>query len=190
MTANAISAHLNQFTGMQRKALNALRAAIAQELPTARLVIKYGIPTFVVAGVPLIGFSGYKNHNSIFPYGGLVAGLLAKDLARYSQTKGSFHFQVDTIFPKLLLRRLLRQKLTQINSTFPNRKGEYLELYGNGIVKAQGRYRAAKMHGDWVWHRKDGSRLRSGAFIAGKQVGIWITYDRTGKPYKKTNFGP
>lgn len=190
MTANAISAHLNQFTGMQRKVLNALRAAIAQELPTARLVIKYGIPTFVVAGVPLIGFSGYKNHNSIFPYGGLVACLLAKDLARYSQTKGSLHFPVGTIFPKPLLRRLLRQKITQINSTFPNRKGEYLELYGNGIVKAQGRYRAAKMHGDWVWHRKDGSRLRSGAFIAGKQVGIWITYDRTGKPYKKTNFGP
>ena len=95
MTANAISAHLIQFTGMQRKALNALCAAIAHELPTATLVIKYGISTFVVAGVPLIGFSGYKNHNSIFPYGGLVAGLLAKDLARYSQTKGSLHFPIN-----------------------------------------------------------------------------------------------
>jgi antitoxin component YwqK of YwqJK toxin-antitoxin module len=45
------------------------------------------------------------------------------------------------------------------------------------------------MHGDWKWFRKDGVIMRSGSFKAGKQVGVWITYDQKGKPYKKTNFG-
>ena len=45
------------------------------------------------------------------------------------------------------------------------------------------------LHGDWKWFRKDGVIMRSGTFKAGKQVGVWITYDQKGKPYKKTNFG-
>jgi len=46
--------------------------------------------------------------------------------------------------------------------------------------------RAGKMHGYWEWFRKDGTRMRSGHFENGKQVGEWITYDRAAKPFKTT----
>jgi antitoxin component YwqK of YwqJK toxin-antitoxin module len=40
--------------------------------------------------------------------------------------------------------------------------------------------------GYWEWFRKDGTKLRSGHFDHGKQVGEWTTYDRTGAVYKVT----
>ena len=42
--------------------------------------------------------------------------------------------------------------------------------------------------GYWEWFRKDGTKLRSGYFKDGKQVGEWTTYDRTGAPHKVTDF--
>jgi antitoxin component YwqK of YwqJK toxin-antitoxin module len=44
------------------------------------------------------------------------------------------------------------------------------------------------MEGYWEWFRKDGSRMRSGYFEKGKQVGEWITYDKNGKTVKRTVF--
>jgi len=44
--------------------------------------------------------------------------------------------------------------------------------------------------GYWEWFRRDGTRLRSGYFEAGRQVGEWTTYDREGKPYKVTRMKP
>jgi antitoxin component YwqK of YwqJK toxin-antitoxin module len=49
--------------------------------------------------------------------------------------------------------------------------------------------KADKLHGAWKWFRKDGVIMRSGSFKNGQQIGVWITYDQNGKPYKKTNFG-
>lgn len=36
------------------------------------------------------------------------------------------------------------------------------------------------------WFRKDGTKLRSGYFNKGKQVGEWTTYDKEGNVYKVT----
>lgn len=38
--------------------------------------------------------------------------------------------------------------------------------------------------GNWEWLRKDGTKMRSGQFENGQQVGEWITYDKTGQMYK------
>ena len=38
----------------------------------------------------------------------------------------------------------------------------------------------------WELFRLDGTRLRSGTFEQGRQVGEWTTYDRTGAPYRTT----
>jgi len=114
MTKAEVNAHLKQFEPVQRSVLQRLREDIAAELPTAKEVIKYGIPTFVLEGVPIIGFNGYKKHNSIFPYSGSVASRLGSDLASYAQTKGSIHFPVDRPFPKSLLKKVLKAKFQQL----------------------------------------------------------------------------
>ena len=60
--------------------------------------------------------------------------------------------------------------------------------YGNGGVKYAGFLLDGEMHGEWSWYRTDGSLMRSGAFERGRRIGIWRTYDRTGKVVKETFF--
>jgi len=114
---------------------------------------------------------------------------LKAELAQYEQTKGSIHFAMDKRFPKPLLKKIIKVRIQQLNASFPKKTGEFLEFYGNGVLKASGKIKNEEMHGDWKWFRKDGVIMRSGTLKAGKQVGVWITYDQKGKAYKKTNFG-
>ena len=156
------------------------------KLPTAEQVIKYGIPTFLIEGVPVIGFDGFKNHNSIFPYSGSFNSRLEKDLEKYEQTKGSIHFELGKVIPKALVNKILEERIRQINDTYPKKSGEFLEFYSNGVLKAKGKYKAGKLHGSWQWFRKTGVIMRSGSFKNGQQIGTWITFDSNGKEYKKT----
>ena len=184
MTNAQVTAHLKKFSPDQRRVLSELRDQIVAKLPTAEQVIKYGIPTFLIEGVSVIGFDGFKNHNSIFPYSGSFNSRLKKDLERFEQTKGSIHFELGKAIPKPLVNKILDERIRQINDTYPKKSGEFLEFYSNGILKAQGKYKSEKLHGDWKWFRKSGVIMRSGSFKNGIQVGTWVTYDAKGKPYK------
>jgi antitoxin component YwqK of YwqJK toxin-antitoxin module len=62
------------------------------------------------------------------------------------------------------------------------------ERYDNGAVKLRGSHLDGEMHGDWVFYRRDGSLMRSGAFDRGRQIGTWRTYDRSGAVVKETVF--
>ena len=188
MSVAQVTAHLKKLPLEQRKILSDLRDHIASKLPAAEQVIKYGIPTFLIEEVPVIGFDGFKNHNSIFPYSGSFNSRLKKDLEKYVQTKGSIHFEGGKSIPKPLVNKILAEKIQQINGSYPKKNGEYLEFYSNGVLKAKGKYKGNKLHGDWEWFRKTGVIMRSGTFKDGEQIGTWITYDVKGKVYKKTNF--
>jgi uncharacterized protein YdhG (YjbR/CyaY superfamily) len=68
MSKTLVDKHLKKFETGQRAILQNLREIIQAELPTATEVIKYGVPTFMINGVAIIGFDGYKNHNSLCFY--------------------------------------------------------------------------------------------------------------------------
>ncbi len=188
MTRAQVTSHLKKFNPEQKRILTELRDQIAEKLPSSEQVIKYGIPTFLIEGVPVIGFDGFKSHNSIFPYSGSFNSRLRKELEKYVQTKGSIHFEVRKAIPKSLVNKILAERMRQINDTYPKKSGEFLEFYPNGVLKAKGKYKAGKLHGNWQWFRKTGVIMRSGGFNNGQQTGTWITYDSTGKLYKKTVF--
>jgi uncharacterized protein YdhG (YjbR/CyaY superfamily) len=114
MSKAEITAHLKKFDKPQRDALQAVRVVIAEVLPEADEVIKYGIPTFAIDGKGVIGFDGYKNHNSIFPYSGSIGARLKDELSNYEQTKGSIHFDKEKPIPKSLLKKIIKERLKQI----------------------------------------------------------------------------
>lgn len=114
MSKAEVTAHLKKFDKPQRDALLAVRLTIAELLPEAEEVIKYGIPTFAINGKGIIGFDGFKNHNSIFPYSGSINQILKDDLAKYQQTTGSIHFDREKPFPKALLKKIIKERLKQI----------------------------------------------------------------------------
>lgn len=188
MTRAQVTSHLKKFSPEQKKTLGELRDHIAAKLPTSEEEIKYGIPTFLIEGVPVIGFDGFKNHNSIFPYSGSFNSRLRKELEKYEQTKSSIHFGLGMAIPKPLVNKILDEKIRQINDTYPKKSGEFLEFYPNGVLKAKGKYKSGKLHGNWQWFRKTGVIMRSGSFKNGQQTGTWVTYDSKGKVYKKTKF--
>jgi antitoxin component YwqK of YwqJK toxin-antitoxin module len=62
----------------------------------------------------------------------------------------------------------------------------YTKLHRDGSVWARGQTLDGTPTGYWEWFRKDGTRMRSGWFDDGRQVGEWTTYDRAGKVVKVT----
>ena len=65
---------------------------------------------------------------------------------------------------------------------------ELSPFYQNGLPRFKGEYLDGEMHGDWEFYRKDGTLMRSGEFDQGKQVGVWRTFDRTGKLVSEKHF--
>jgi antitoxin component YwqK of YwqJK toxin-antitoxin module len=64
-----------------------------------------------------------------------------------------------------------------------------VEYYANGRVKFRGFRLGGDLHGAWEWFRTDGSLMRTGQLDRGRQVGVWRTFDRSGRLVKKTDFG-
>jgi antitoxin component YwqK of YwqJK toxin-antitoxin module len=57
----------------------------------------------------------------------------------------------------------------------------------DGSIWATGQLADGIMDGYWEWFRKEGTKMRSGYFKKGKQVGTWTTYDKKGKVVKTTS---
>ncbi|MBL8904555.1 MAG: hypothetical protein KBF54_14100 [Rhizobiales bacterium] len=66
----------------------------------------------------------------------------------------------------------------------------HVQNHKDGSLWARGQTLDGLATGYWEWFRKDGTRLRSGYFEAGAQVGKWTTYDKKGDVYKVTIMKP
>jgi uncharacterized protein YdhG (YjbR/CyaY superfamily) len=183
---NPVDVHLSRFVDPQRTALQRTREAIARALPGAEQVISYGMPTFTVEGVAVVGIEGFAKHNSLFPYSGSVIELVRDELPDWVTSKGTVRFPLDQAFPAPLLARILGVRIKEINAGYPKRNGELKEFYDNGRLKMAGHMRGTQMHGAWRWYRRDGSLLRTGSFRDGAKTGVWTSYDRTGEPVRTT----
>ena len=60
--------------------------------------------------------------------------------------------------------------------------------YVTGAIQSRGYTLDGEMHVTWEFFRKDGSVMRTGEFDRGRQVGVWRTFDRTGRLVKETDF--
>jgi antitoxin component YwqK of YwqJK toxin-antitoxin module len=60
--------------------------------------------------------------------------------------------------------------------------------YPTGAVRYRGFLLDGAAHGAWEYMRLDGSTMRTGSFDKGRQVGVWRTFDRSGRLVKETRF--
>ena len=67
---------------------------------------------------------------------------------------------------------------------------QHIEYHKDGSVWAKGPMADGVPTGYWEWFRIDGTKMRSGHFQKGEQIGEWITYDKKGQKYKVTNIKP
>ncbi len=62
----------------------------------------------------------------------------------------------------------------------------FVQRHKDGSLWARGQTKNGVPQSYWEWFRKDGSKMRSGHFEDGEQVGEWTTYDRAGAVHKVT----
>lgn len=67
---------------------------------------------------------------------------------------------------------------------------EHTQYHKDGSIWAKGQTVDGTPTGYWEWFRLDGTRLRSGYFENGEQIGEWTTYDKKGQVYKVTRLKP
>ena len=66
----------------------------------------------------------------------------------------------------------------------------HIKYHKDGSIWAKGMMADGVPTGYWEWFRLDGTKMRSGYFEKGQQVGEWITYDKKGQKYKVTQIKP
>jgi len=179
---------LKKFPVEQQAAVLKTIEAAESIFPKSVRAIAWGMPTLKIGEENLCHVMAFKNHNSLFPSSGAIASKFKSELKNYTVSKGTIQFSLEKPFPKPLLRKILSERLAQINDSYPKKNGLFVEFYKNGGVKAKGKYKGSKMHGKWEFFRMDGSLMRSGSFTNGEQSGTWTTYDSKGKKVKESKF--
>ncbi len=101
----------------KRATLQKLRETIHEILPDAEEVISYGMPAFKRNGKVIAGFAAFKSHLAYLPHSGSVFSALKDELAGYRSTEGSLHFPIDKPLPKALVKKLIAERLRQINQS-------------------------------------------------------------------------
>ena len=180
-----------------------LRKLLKSLAPKAEEGISYGMPAYKLDGKNLVCFAGYKHHIGFYPMSGSFLSAYQKDLKNYVTSKGAVQFPLEKPLPIGLIKKLLKGKMKEIQSgkevaetkkgrTTKNATGEkdnitkHTHYHKDGSVWGKGSMMGGKMHGYFEWFRKDGTKMRSGYFDKGKQVGKWTTYDQKGRIYKIT----
>lgn len=69
MKSKVVTSRLKSFSSKQSQVLLKVRDEISHLLPGAREEIKYGIPTWTIQGIGVIGIDGFKNITAYFPMG-------------------------------------------------------------------------------------------------------------------------
>ena len=94
-----------------------MRTRILEVIPDAGEIIKYKMPTFMVDGKPVAGILANKNHIGFYPYSGSVIDKFPDLEKKYVVTKGALHIPLDKPLPKVLVKKLLKARLTLLTNS-------------------------------------------------------------------------
>jgi uncharacterized protein YdhG (YjbR/CyaY superfamily) len=107
-----ISAYLAPLDKPKRAALQKLRRDIRAAAPGAVECISYGIPAFRLDGRMIVAFGASARHCSFYP-GAHPVKAHAKELAKYSTSKGTIRFSPDEPLSTALVRKLVRTRVAE-----------------------------------------------------------------------------
>lgn len=102
--------------------MRALRALVHETVPLVRETIKYGIPTFLLAG-NLLSFAAFKAHTGLYP---LPSGVshFSEELLSYHTSKGAIQFPLDRALPMDLIRRIILFRVEENLQMQAKREGQ------------------------------------------------------------------
>jgi uncharacterized protein YdhG (YjbR/CyaY superfamily) len=120
--AKPVDAYIAKHPREVQKLLKAIRLAVRKVAPDAEESISYGIPTFKLAGKPLIYFAAHKEHIGMYPMTGAVREKFEKELAKYDGSKGTVRFPLDAPLPLAFITRVVRFRAKEIQAKSGKRR--------------------------------------------------------------------
>ena len=97
-----------------RDTLEHVRRSVLAVVPEATQKIGYGMPGFYVDGRPLVYYSAFKEHCSLFPASAGVIERRAGDLEGYGLAKGTIRFPIGKPLPAPLVKKIVKAKLEEL----------------------------------------------------------------------------
>jgi uncharacterized protein YdhG (YjbR/CyaY superfamily) len=99
-----------------RVILERVRGAIRTAVPAAEEAISYRMPVYMLDGVPVLYFAGWKHHYSLYPASDALVAVFRDELARYQRTRGTIRFPLSEPVPVPLIERLARFRAEQLTT--------------------------------------------------------------------------
>lgn len=94
---------------LQQQYLEQIRAIAREIVPGGDEVISYQIPTVKLAGKPVVYFSAYEHHVSLYP----LPHPLPNELEPFVHGKGTLRFALDKPLPEPLIRLAITELLSR-----------------------------------------------------------------------------
>jgi uncharacterized protein YdhG (YjbR/CyaY superfamily) len=107
-----IDEYLAALSDDKRAALTRLRKVIRAALPGAEECISYQLPAFRLEGRVLVWFGAAARHCSFYP-GSSPIEAHKRELKAYDTSKGTIRFQADKPLPALLVRKLVKARISE-----------------------------------------------------------------------------
>ena len=109
--------YLDDLPPAQKAALERVRSVVGDLAPDAEEGTSYGIPAFIYAGRPLLGFNAAKKHLSIYPFSPAAIDAVRDRLDGFDVAKGTIRFSPDSPVPADVLADLVRARMQEITTT-------------------------------------------------------------------------
>ncbi|MBE7732753.1 iron chaperone [Devosia faecipullorum] len=107
-----IDAYIASLAPPFRNAIAHLRAVIRAAAPEAEEIITYAMPGIGLDG-PLVSYSAFKKHCSLFPMGNAVFVGMADEIAPWRTSKGTLQFPPGAMPPDDLIARIVAARLAE-----------------------------------------------------------------------------
>jgi uncharacterized protein YdhG (YjbR/CyaY superfamily) len=101
----------------QAAALERVRAIVGGLAPDAEEGKSYGMPAFIHAGRPLLGFRAAKGHLSIFPFSPEAIEAVKDRLGDFNVAKGTIRFSPEQPVPEDVLADIVRARMLEITAS-------------------------------------------------------------------------
>jgi uncharacterized protein YdhG (YjbR/CyaY superfamily) len=111
---SAIDDYLDGLPAAQRTALARVRAVVRGVAPDVEEGISYGMPAFLYAGRPLLGFRAAKRHLSVFPFSPAAIDAVRDRLVGFELAKGTIRFSPDRPVPDDVLADVVRARKQEL----------------------------------------------------------------------------
>jgi uncharacterized protein YdhG (YjbR/CyaY superfamily) len=108
--------YLDGLPAAQKSALERVRAIVGDVAPDAEEGTSYGVPAFIYAGRPLLGFRAAKKHLSIFPFSPAAIEAVKDRLGGFDIAKGTIRFSPDRPVPEDVLADVVRARKQELTA--------------------------------------------------------------------------